>query len=125
MKPEPPKAEGVETQKVLETIQRQLRCAYDLTAGTLPSVANIISEQREAIDDLFGARVESRPRVEQCVSCNGWVSEWVDTEESKGRICLPCEWNKSLLARAEEAEAKLAVYENRKPGVPSPEDLTS
>lgn len=30
-------------------------------------------------------------RKEQCVRCSQWVEDWVDTEQTKGRCCRPCE----------------------------------
>lgn len=33
----------------------------------------------------------SAPREEQCVRCGRMVTEWVDPDWSKGRVCLPCQ----------------------------------
>lgn len=42
-------------------------------------------------------------RQEQCVRCQQWTSDWVDTEQTKGRCCRTCE---SIILSSVERDAQ-------------------
>ncbi len=57
-------------------------------------------------------RSDYRPRVERCIECGGFVSEWVEAEHRNGRICRPCESVLQLRSTVSALEKELA-QENR------------
>lgn len=53
--------------------------------------------QAEAIRDAHNASLyepeqQKKPRVEQCVKCREWTSDWVDPDGAGGRICRYCDF---------------------------------
>lgn len=60
----------------------------------------------EAMADVKKAAIAAVPRIEQCVDCQVFVSDWVEAQESPtGRICRPCEALRSLRRRMRESAA--------------------
>lgn len=64
----------------------------------------------ERIDEILldvkrTAARDGVPRIEQCVDCRVFVSDWVEADEAPtGRICRPCETVRSLRRQLEDSE---------------------
>jgi len=51
---------------------------------------------------------EQEPRKEHCIRCNQLTDDWVDTEQTHGRCCRPCE---SIISREAEQEKTSGIPE--------------
>jgi hypothetical protein len=66
----------------------------------------------ERIDEILldvkrTAARDGVPRIEQCVDCHVFVSDWVEADESPtGRICRPCDTLRSLRRKIRESAPK-------------------
>jgi len=76
----------------------------DHTSSCVSVVANHANASLASLTSRL-EEAERMPRVERCVSCNSFVSDWIDTDESHGRMCRPCETISSLRASLAVAEA--------------------
>jgi hypothetical protein len=56
------------------------------------SPANGVSgEADSSLAVAESVEAKTHPRVERCVKCNAWTSDWVDPDGAGGRICRYCD----------------------------------
>lgn len=53
-------------------------------------------------------KLEKHPRVERCIECGVFVSDWVECDRRNGRVCRPCEAVHSFRKQLAAAQSALA-----------------
>lgn len=74
--------------KALQYAHLVFRHANDEEA--ISNLTQLLTEPADSKQEVPDGETE-HPRVEQCVKCQQWTSDWVDPDGAGGRICRYCE----------------------------------